>query len=73
MQTPVFSHEIPQLCINLSLPLRGVRFAIPINVFANFNVGHLSPLDGNGDVAQRTNWDLDILIKKQKDNKQSSE
>lgn len=50
--------------INLSFSLRRVRFAIPINVFTDFNVGHLSPLDGNGDVTQRTYWDLDVLMGK---------
>lgn len=37
--------------MNLSLSLSGVRFAVPVNVFAHFNVGHLSSLDGDGDVA----------------------
>lgn len=52
--------------INLSLSLRRVRFAIPINVFADFNVGHLSSLYGDGDVAQRTYWDLDVLQENKK-------
>lgn len=52
--------------LNLSLSLSGVRSAVSVDVFAHFNVGHLPSLHRDGDVAQRTYWDLDILQKKQK-------
>lgn len=57
----MFYGETLQRYKNLSLSLSRVRFTIPIDVFADFDVGHLSSLDGNGSVAQGTYWDLDIL------------
>lgn len=47
--------------LDLSLSLSGVRSAVSVDVFAHFNVGHLASLHWDGDVAQRTHRDLDIL------------
>lgn len=46
---------------NLSFSLGRVRFAVSINVFTNFDVGHLSSLDRDGSVAQWTHRDLNVL------------
>ena len=44
-----------------SLSLCRIRFAVSVDVFTDFNVRRLPSLDGDGDVAQRTYWDLDVL------------
>ena len=48
---------------DLSFSLSRVRLAVPIDVFPDFDVGRFSSFDGNGNVAQGTHRDLDILYK----------
>lgn len=46
----------------LALLLSRVRLAVTINVFPNYEVWSLAPLNRNWDVTQGANWNLHILL-----------
>lgn len=50
------------ICKDLSFSLSRVRFAVSVYMFPNFDIWHFPSPNGNGDVAQWTDRNLDILL-----------